>query len=39
VQAAAHGGLAQRDVVRLRAGEVLQEVAEVRRLDDAQVDR
>ena len=31
VQAAAHGGLAQRGVVRARAGEVLQQVAELRR--------
>ena len=39
VQPAPHGRLAQRDVVRRRAGEVLQQVAEVLRRDDAQVDR
>ena len=35
---APHRGLAQRRVVRARAGEVLQQVAELRRLGDAQVD-
>ena len=38
VQAAAHGRLAQRDVVRLGAGEVLQHVAELVGLDDLEVD-
>ena len=38
VQPAAHGRLAQRHVVGLRAGEVLQQVAELVGLDDAQVD-
>ena len=39
VQPAAHRRLAQRHVVRLGAGEVLQQVAELVGLDDAQVDR
>ncbi len=39
VQPAADGRLAQRHVVGLRAGEVLQQVAELVGLDDAQVDR
>ena len=38
VQAAPHGRLAQRHVVRARAGEVLEQVAELLGRDDAQVD-
>ena len=38
VQPAPHGGLAQRDVVRLGAGEVLEHVAELVGLDDPEVD-
>ncbi len=38
VQAAPHDHLAQRRVVASRAGEVLQQVAELRRLGDPQVD-
>ena len=38
VQPAPDGRLAQRHVVRLGAGEVLQHVAELVRLDDLQVD-
>ena len=38
VQAAAHGRLAQRHVVRLGAREVLEDVAELVGLDDPQVD-
>src|SRR5205814_395383 len=38
VQAASHRALAQGDVVRLGAGEVLEDVAELVRRDDLQVD-